>query len=407
MTYTTTTLSNGLRIIHLPTTSAVGYCGFAVNGGTRDEVCKGEEGIAHFVEHMLFKGTTKRRSWHIVNRMENVGGELNAYTAKEETLIYSVFLNEHLQRATELLCDLVRNSTYPLSELEKEREVVLDEINSYKDNPSELIYDEFENRLFANHALGKSILGTSESVEAFTPAHCQQFTQRLYTPSNMVFFVMSQTPLKKIASLVERYMGDIPAAPSPIERVTPSEFAHFNETVQLDTYQTHAIYGGKAYHMHHPNRTALFLLNNILGGPGMNSRLNLALRERTGYVYNVESSITSYTDTGVFAAYIGTDPKKWDNCRNVFNKTLLALCTKQLTTLQLESAKKQLMGQMGIGQESRENIALGLGKSYLHYNRYDTLQQVYERIEPITASQLLEVANEVIHPDHLSLLCFQ
>lgn len=406
MIYNTHTLSNGLRLVHLPTTTAVGYCGFAINGGTRDEYT-GSEGIAHFVEHMLFKGTKKRRSWHIINRMENVGGELNAYTAKEETLFYSVFLDEHIARATELLCDLIRNSQFPLTELEKERDVVLDEINSYRDNPSELIYDEFENRLFANHALGKSILGTTESVELFTPQQCRHFTTTLYTPSNMVFFVMSKTPFKKIVHLVERYMGDMVDSQAPNCRIQPTEFARFSETIKQDTFQTHAIYGGGAYHMHHPNRTALFLLNNLLGGPGMNSRLNLSLREKRGYVYNVESSITSYTDTGVFAIYLGTDPKNWTKCQTTLRKTLLELCTKSLTTSQLDSAKKQLMGQMGIGQESRESIALGLGKSFLHYNRYDSLQQVYERIEPITTSQLLEIANEVIHPDNLSLLCFQ
>ncbi len=405
MEYNTLTLANGLRIIHLPVNSAVAYCGFAINGGTRDEAT-GEEGMAHFVEHMVFKGTQKRRSWHIINRMENVGGELNAYTAKEETVIYSVFLEEHLQRATELICDLVRHSNCPLGELNKEREVVLDEINSYRDNPSELIYDEFENQLFAGHTLGHPILGYPESIELFTPELCTQFLQKQYTPSNMVFFVMGRSPFKQVVKLAEKYMGDMPPSNHQNIRTAPEPIAQFTSSEKMETYQTHALYGGRAYNMFHPKRRALFLLNNLLGGPGMNSRLNLSLREKRGYVYNVESSVTTYSDTGVFALYLGTDPKNWGKCQDLVQKTLQQLCNKELTTLQLHTAKKQLMGQMGVGMENRENIALNMAKSFLHYNRYSSLSENYKHIEAITTSEILEVANEVIAPNNLSLLTY-
>lgn len=399
------TLSNGLRIIYQPTASSVSYCGFTVNAGTRDEL-SGEFGMAHFVEHLIFKGTERRKSWHILNRMENVGGELNAYTAKEETTVYAVFLEEHLSRAVELLCDLVLHSQFPAGEINKEVEVILDEINSYKDNPAELVYDEFENLLFSGHALGHNILGEPDELVRFASQDGRRFLKRQYTPSNMVFFFMGHTPFKRVVSLLENYIGGESAGEGGNRRSAPGEYIPFTERRVLNTFQTHALVGNRAYSMFDERRVPLFLLNNILGGPGMNSRLNIALREKTGCVYTVESSVTSYTDTGVFAIYFGTDPKKVDKCLTLMRKEFRRLRDTALTSSQLAAAKKQFIGQMGVGTENRESMALGLGKTFLHYNKYDSLEESFRRIEAITAADLLEVANEVLDEKTVSTLVF-
>lgn len=405
--YQTYTLANGLRVVHMPSDSPVAYCGYAVNVGTRDED-PNQFGMAHFVEHLLFKGTEKRRSVHILNRMEAVGGELNAYTSKEETFVYSIFLEEHIERAVELLSDLVFHSTFPQNEIEKERDVILDEIGSYKDNPSELIYDEFENLLFEGHELGHNILGETESLESFTTADALAFVARHYVPSNMVFFSMGRTDFKKIVRLIEKYAASVPAGEIIKHRKAPLPVTNCKAVVENhDTHQAHVLMGSRGYSLHDKNRLALYLINNILGGPGMNSRLNLALRERHGYVYSVESSLTSYTDTGVFAIYFGSDPKNRDKCIRLINKELALLRDKKMTSLQLNAAKKQLMGQLGVSVDNRENLALAVGKSFLHFNKFESLEEVYHRIEALTAEQLLEISNEVFDPKHLYTLMFE
>ena len=396
---------NGLRIVHLPLASPVSYCGFAVNAGTRDEADR-EFGLAHFVEHMIFKGTMHRRSMHILNRMENVGGELNAYTAKEETLIYSVFLEEHLGRAVELLSDLILNSCFPQNEIEKEVDVILDEINSYRDNPSELIYDDFENLLFQNHQLGHNILGEKDHLISFDSSSGRSFLDRYYRPGNIVFFSMGRTPFKKIVSLAAKYLESVPDRINYNKRVSPGNYSPFFKREQLDTFQTHALIGNRAYTIYDKRRTALYLLNNILGGPGMNSRLNISLREKTGYVYTVESSLTSYTDTGVFVIYFGTDRKNTDKCIHLIQKELKRFRDKSLTSLQLSMAKKQLMGQIGVGADNRESLALGLGKTFLQCNRYDSMDEVYHRLERVTTSDILDVANEIFDEKSLSTLIY-
>lgn len=403
--YDTYTLANGLRIVCLPTDSSVSYCGFAVNTGTRDER-PDEAGIAHFTEHMIFKGTRHRKSWHILNRMENVGGELNAYTAKEETLIYSVFMKEHLERAVELLSDLVRNSIFPKNEIDREVEVIIDEINSYRDNPAELIYDEFEDLLFSGHPLGHNILGDEKTLSGFNSEVGRDFLLRNYHPGNMVFFYMGSSPVKKVISFVEKYMGDAVAISSIQERTAPGEYIPFLHTEGKETFQAHALIGTRAFDMFDKRRTALYLLNNLLGGPGMNSRLNVSLREKRGYVYTVESSLTSFTDTGVFTIYFGTDPKNIDCCLKLVYKELKRLRDVSLTTSQLSLAKKQLCGQLGVGTDNKESMALGLGKSFLHFNRYDTLSEFYHRIEEVTSRDLLEVANEIFDEKRLSTLIY-
>ncbi|MDR0799033.1 MAG: insulinase family protein [Dysgonamonadaceae bacterium] len=395
MNYDTFSLNNGLRVIYLPSKSPVAYCGLAVNAGTRDEDTH-QHGLAHFIEHTLFKGTQKRKAWHILNRMEHVGGELNAYTTKEDTFIYSICLSEDTERAMELLADLVFHSQFPEQEIVKEREVVIDEIHSYQDNPSELIFDEFENLLFRGNEMGHSILGDEESLQTFTSEHCFDFTRRFYLPENMVFFYYGQMPLAKINHLAQRYL-EIPLERSlpQRQRQAPERLRPIKELQQKELHQSHVMIGGPGYDAFHKNRTGLFLLNNILGGPGMNSRLNLVLRERNALVYNVESGLTTYTDTGVFSIYFGCDHESRERCLKLTYKELKKLREQQLTTSQLHAAVKQLKGQLGVASDHSENLALRMGKAFLHFNRYEMLPETYKKLEALTSRQLLEIANEV------------
>ena len=400
------TLANGLRIIHQPSFSDVAYCGFAVDAGTRDEL-ENEQGMAHFVEHLIFKGTQKRKAWHILNRMENVGGDLNAYTNKEETVIYSAFLTEHFGRAFELLADIVFHSTFPQREIEKETEVIIDEIQSYEDTPSELIFDDFEDLIFRGHPLGRNILGNPELLKTF---HCEDaaaFTSRFYHPVNMVFFVWGNLYFKQIIRWAEKLLADVPAVTVDNRRTPPSLYTPEKLVVHKDTHQAHVMIGSRGYNAYDDKRTALYLLNNILGGPGMNSRLNVSLRERRGLVYNVESNLTSYTDTGVFCTYFGCDPDDVDTCMRLVMKELKNLRDTKMTSLQLAAAKKQLIGQIGVASDNNENNALGMAKTFLHYNKYESSEAVYQRIEQITPEILLEVANEMFAEDYLSTLIYR
>lgn len=399
-------LPNGLRIIHEPTLSKVAYCGFAIDAGTRDEADH-EQGMAHFVEHLIFKGTEKRKAWHILNRMENVGGDLNAYTNKEETVVYAAFLTEHLERAVELLGDIVFHSTFPQHEIEKETEVIIDEIQSYEDTPSELIFDDFEDMIFRNHPLGRNILGKPDLLRNFRTEHVLAFTGRYYHPDNMVFFVQGQYDFKKIVRLVEKYLSEIPAVVTDNRRTPLPVYVPERLTVAKDTHQAHVMIGSRAYNAYDDKRTALYLLNNILGGPGMNSRLNVSLRERRGLVYTVESNLTSYTDTGVFCIYFGTDTEDLDTCLRLTYKELKRMREQKMTSSQLAAAKKQLIGQIGVASDNFENNALGMAKTFLHYNKYESPEQVFGRIEALTAELLMEVSNEMFAEEYLSVLIYQ
>lgn len=400
------TLPNGLRIIHEPTLSKVSYCGFAIDAGTRDEA-ENEQGMAHFVEHLIFKGTEKRKAWHILNRMENVGGDLNAYTNKEETVVYAAFLTEHLGRAIELLGDIVFHSTFPQHEIEKETEVIIDEIQSYEDTPSELIFDDFEDMIFRNHPLGRNILGKPELLRSFRTEDVLSFTRRYYQPVNMVFFVQGQYDFKKIVRMAEKYLADIPAVEVDNRRTPPPLYVPERLTIPKDTHQAHVMVGSRGYNAYDDKRTALYLLNNILGGPGMNSKLNVSLRERRGLVYTVESNLTSYTDTGAFCIYFGTDIEDMDTCLKLTYKELKRMRDVKMTSSQLAAAKKQLIGQIGVASDNFENNALGMAKSYLHYHKYESSELVFQRIEALTAEQLLEVANEMFAEEYLSTLIYR
>lgn len=399
-------LPNGLRIIHKPTLSKVAYCGFAIDAGTRDEE-ENEQGMAHFVEHLIFKGTEKRKAWHILNRMENVGGDLNAYTNKEETVVYSAFLTEHLERAMELLGDIVFHSTFPQHEIEKETEVIIDEIQSYEDTPSELIFDDFEDLIFRNHPLGRNILGKPDLLRGFRSEDVLSFTRRYYQPGNMVFFVQGQYDFKKVVRLATKYFSDVPAVDVVSRRVPPPLYVPEQLTIAKDTHQAHVMIGSRGYHAFDDKRTALYLLNNILGGPGMNSRLNVALRERRGLVYTVESNLTSYTDTGAFCIYFGTDLEDMDTCLRLTYKELKWMRDNKMSPSQLAAAKKQLIGQIGVASDNFENNALGMAKTYLHYHKYESSESVFQRIEALTAEQLLEVANEMFAEPYLSTLVYR
>ncbi|MGL4851141.1 MAG: M16 family metallopeptidase [Phocaeicola sp.] len=406
ITYSTHTLSNGLRIIHVPHNSPVAYCGFTINAGTRDER-EEESGMAHFVEHLLFKGTTKRKAWHILNRMERVGGDLNAYTNKEETVIYSAFLKEHFVRAADLLTDILFRSTFPQGEIDKEVEVILDEIQSYEDSPSELIFDDFEELIFPNHPLGRNILGKPNALKGFTTADVKAFTQRCHCTENAVFFVQGDIPFKKIVHSLEKATIDIEFSQAQLLRQPPLIHPGEHRVIHKETNQAHVMLGNRGYDAHSDKRTALYLLNNLLGGPGMNSRLNVSLRERRGLVYNVEANLSSYTDSGLFAIYFGTDPSNVDQCLELVQKELKLLCDTPLRTSQLSAAQKQLIGQIGVASDNFENNALGIGKTFLHHGKLEERAELFKRIEALTPHKLWEVANEVFDMRQLSTLIYK
>ncbi|MBF1556737.1 M16 family metallopeptidase [Segatella salivae] len=404
--YNTMTLSNGLRVIHQSSDSNVVYCGYELNVGTRNEE-PGYEGMAHFCEHVSFKGTKRRKSWHISNALESVGGDLNAYTNKEDTVYYAAVLKEHTARAIDLLTDIVFYSTYPQAEIDKEVEVICDEIESYNDSPAELIYDEFENLLFANHALGHNILGTAERVRSFKTADAQHFTQRYYRPENSIFFLYGDVDFKRVVRLLERATSDFapskPIIEPALNQPLPPNMPDFIEK-NHGTHQAHVMVGTRGYDIHDKRRMSLYLLNNLLGGPGMNARLNLSLRERHGLVYTVESSMVSYCDTGVWAIYFGCDPKDVGRCLKLVHKELDRVIQKPLSDTQLRAVKKQIKGQIGVACDNRESFALDFGKSYLHYGWERDLNSLFRHIDEVTAESMQQVAAELMQQERLTTL---
>lgn len=400
-TVSTHELFNGLRIIHQPFPSEISYCGIVVKTGSRDEF-PDEHGMAHFVEHLLFKGTKKRKAHHVINRMENVGGELNAYTTKEETFIYATFLSEYFDRAMELLSDIVFHSTFPENQILKERDVILDEINSYIDSPSELIFDDFENLLFPNHEIGHYILGTAESLLAFDKKKVENFVNRQYSPKNMVLFSFGKTSFSKVVRLSEQYFNFTDLRNQSFKkREQPLAKMPKKHQVDKDTAQTHVIIGTHTFDMFHPDRYALYLLNHVLGGGSINSRLNNSLREKNGLVYNVESNLTLYSDTGLFSIYFACDKKQVDRCLKLIDKEFQKLIEYPLSTNQLTTAKRQYKGQLGIASENNESIALRMAKSYLYLNQYLPLEEVFAKIDEVTPEQLQNLAKKFLVSDEL------
>ena len=392
-------------MIHMPAQSPVAYCGYAVNAGARDEE-PNEQGLAHFVEHMVFKGTKYHKANYILNRIESVGGELNAYTTKEETFVYSIFMKEHFLRAFDLLTELVFYSSFPEIEIEKERDVILDEISSYEDSPSELIFDDFENFLYKGHALGHNILGEENTLESFTAETGKSFMERHYTPGNMIFFSMGDIPFTQIAKWADSLFSTIPARPCSQKRERPVFTSASSLVIPKETHQSHVMMGSHAFSMFDEKRIPLFLLNNILGGPGMNNRLNVSLREHNGLAYSVESNITSYTDTWLFSIYFGTDPKNKEKAIRLVRRELGKMYESKLTDRQLAAAKKQAIGQLGVSVDNREGLFLNMGKSFLHYNFFASMEEVFSQINNITATEVLDIAHTVIAPDKLFMLSY-
>ena len=413
MKYNTYTLDNGLRIIHLPSDSKVVYCGYQINAGTRNEE-PGEEGLAHFCEHVTFKGTERRKAWHILNCLESVGGDLNAYTNKEGTVYYSAILKEHIARAVDLLSDIVFHSVYPQAEIDKEVEVICDEIESYNDSPAELIYDEFENILFKGSPLGHNILGTAEQVRAFKTEDALRFTQKLYRPNNAIFFAYGDIDFKKLVRLLQRALADDESAGNLAEEKLPKNYPSVGDGIagqtivmQKNTHQAHVMIGTRAYDVNDDRRMPLYLLNNMLGGPGMNAKLNLALREHNGLVYTVESTMVSYGDTGTWSIYFGCDEHDVKRCLRLVRKELDKFMQKPLSDAQLKAAKKQIKGQIGVACDNRENFALDFGKSFLHYGWEKNVDRLYEQVDEITAAQIQAVAQELFDKDRLTTLIFK
>ncbi len=398
--YNTTTLSNGLRIIHLPSASPVVYCGIGINAGTRQER-KGEEGLAHFCEHVTFKGTRRRSSMQILNCLESVGGDLNAFTNKEDTIFYAAILKEHLMRAVDLLTDIVFCSEYPEQELAHEADVICDEIESYNDSPAELIYDEFENMLFKGHPLGHNILGMRENVLSFSSADARSFTSRYYRPEQAIFFAYGDIPFEKLKKRLETIpvrefvqTCERPASPS-IEKSVEGEPSH---------HQAHVMLGSQTFGYDDERRLPLYLLNNILGGPGMNARLNLSLRERNGLVYTVESSMATYSDTGCWSVYYGCDHHDVKRCMRLVQHELDRMMQQPLSERQLSAAKRQLKGQIAIACDNREQYALDFAKNFLHYERERDIDELLARIDAITSVQIQDVAQYVFEPNRLKTL---
>lgn len=424
--YFTGVLPCGLRIVCTPSATDVAYCGIAMDAGTRDEY-DDESGLAHFCEHLTFKGTHRRRAWHILNRMEAVGGDLNAYTGKEETVYYAAFLKEHIGRAIDLLADIVFGSVYPQPEMNKEVEVVIDEIESYNDSPAELIFDDFERMVFNGHPLGRNILGEADRLRQFTSVDIQRFAGRHYRPENAVLFVYGRVEPSQVMKEAERALKRVGVSlleDAPLKRVLLEDNAGCGSSntnvrgplpdycpqqlvIEKDTHQAHVMIGCRAYSARDPRHIALYLLNNILGGPGMNSRLNLSLREKNGLVYNVESNMTCYTDTGIWSIYFGCDVHDVPRCRRLVSAELKKLVAAPLSETALAAAKRQIKGQIGISCDNFESMALAMGKTFLHYNRPRDIERLFRKIDALTAAELQQTAAELFCPDNLTTLIYK
>ena len=398
-------LANGTRLVYLKVPSQVAHLGFFFAAGSRHEG-PNQIGLAHFLEHCLFKGTQKRNALHILSRIDAVGGELNAYTAKEEMCLYASFSKEHTQRAIDLLSDISINSTFPEKEIEKEKEVILDEINSYLDSPSDKIFDDFDAKLFENHPLGQNILGTKESVSSFTQQDLQQYVQQYFTADNLVVSFVGNVPLARLKAALEAALSQMPltaerSVPQPFTVTTP-----FNEVVKEANYQAHAVLGGLAPSYHDDERVAMSLLINILGGPALNSRLNLSVRERYGYAYSIEANYHTFADTGYWQIYFGSEPKNVNKTLALIDKELDKLREKTLSASQLLQAKRQYKGHLALGMDVNSGLMQGLGKSMLAFGQIDTIAEMHQAIDKITSQEIQALAQKHLRKEVFSSLIF-
>lgn len=401
----TFTLSNGIRIVHQHTHAQVSHLGIMIHTGSRDESLD-QHGMAHFVEHTIFKGTSKRKAYHILSRLENIGGELNAFTSKEETCIYASFLPKYYSRSMELFADITQNSLFPENEIAKERDIVIDEINSYRDSPQEEIFDEFEDIIYEGHPLGRNILGSIDSVKKMDRRAIFRFVKENYHPEQMVIISIGNISMQKLIRISEQYFRDIKAQRSPKPRLPFANYKVATKREEKSLHQAHSIIGNQAYGLTDHKRLALTLLNNVLGGPGLNTRLNMGIREKYGFCYNIESNYTTYTETGAISIYMGTDLKYLNRTQDLVLKELKKLREKKLGSLQLKRAKQQLLGQNAIAEESSINRMMAYGKSMLIWDKIDSNDIFEEKILNIKAEEVLEAANEIFDPKQLTELTY-
>ena len=387
-------LPNGIKGIHRRVKSSITQCALVVNAGTRDER-KDEFGLAHFAEHAFFKGTSHRKAYQVNCRLENLGGELNAYTTKEDTTIHATTLRGDFSKAVELIADVAFNSTFPERELDKEREVIVDEINTYKDSPADMIFDMFDDMIFAGSELGHNILGTKAALARYSTEHIKRFIQRTHTTDQMVFSSIGNLSVGAVQRVAMRYLAGQAATKRDFQRTAPAAVEPFEKCINKHTHQSHCIVGARAYDINAEKRLPLSLLINFLGGPSANSRLNILLREKNGLSYNIEAGYTPYNDCGAVAIYFSCDHHNTDHCRELIHSELQALRSAPLTARQLSLTKRQFLAQMAISMENNEGYMLGAGKSYLVHDEIDTLEEVYKKVSAVTAEQIMEVAEEI------------
>ncbi|WP_026897457.1 M16 family metallopeptidase [Daejeonella oryzae] len=406
MDYQVHSLSNGIRILHKPNPSSISHACIILNAGSRDEN-NANNGLAHFIEHLLFKKTERRSTAQILNRLELVGADLNAYTTKEYTCIHASFLNPHLERSLDLFEDIVFHSVFPEDEMQKEKEVILDEISSYQDQPDEAVNDDFEDLLFKGHSLGRNILGTPDTVETFKREDIFSFINSNYRTDEIIIGVLGNYDFKKVIKISEKIFGGIKSNLPSREREKINAYRPVIQTFSRPINQTHCVIGNRSYDIHHPYKIGFLLLNNLLGGTGMSSRLNLEIREKHGIAYSIESNYTPMSDTGIFSIYFGTDPEKTEKAMKLVYRELKKLTDNALGAIQLHQAKQKFIGQIALGEENRMGLIISMAKSLLDYGKVDSLEEVFEKINAVTASQLLEIANQMFNKEQLSTLVFE
>ena len=391
-------LSNGIRVVHQYLPREVAHCGFMIGSGSRDEL-KAEHGLAHFLEHCLFKGTKKRKTFHILSRLDAVGGELNAFTSKEETWIHASHLKEDYERAIELIADIAFNATFPEKEIEKEKEVIYDELNSYKDSPADLIFEDFDQLLFGNHPFGRTIIGTEESLQRFNRNHLERFRKRALNRDNVIFSSAGNITAERLQTLLEKHFGSFKLSKAPMKREPVKEYHFDNRVVKKDIHQVHYLMGMPAYDFDHKKRPALSLLNNIIGGPAMNNRLSMRIREKHGIAYHVDSNYSPFSDTGIFSIYLGTDKENLKKSKELIWQVLNEFKHERMSVRALADSKKQIIGQIALAQDSGSAIMFNIAKSLMLFDRVDTLDELFEKIHEISAHDMHDVANEIFKTD--------
>lgn len=398
-------LSNGIRVVHQYLPREVAHCGIMIGAGSRDEL-KNEHGLAHFMEHCFFKGTTKRKTYHILSRLDAVGGELNAFTSKEETWIHASFLNADYERALELIADIAFNATFPAKEIEKEKEVIVDEINSYKDSPSDMIFEEFDELIFDHHPLGRTILGTEKSLASFTQEHLLNFRDRTFSKGNIIFSSVGNITVEKLQVMLDKYLSGFKLSKAAKKKPVTQIHKPFHKETKKDIHQVHYLMGVPAYDYNDERRPAFSLLNNILGGPAMNNRLSMKIREKHGIAYHIDSNYAPFSDTGIFSIYLGTEKENLEKSKDLIWRELNILKDKPITAHQLHDAKRQLIGQIALAQDSGSAIMFNIAKSLMLFDRIDTLAELFEKIEEISAKEIHAAANDIFNPKKMCSLTY-